>query len=283
LRKRVVRRRSSSRRGSSPSPSLLVRHTQASRTERAKKLDVKLKAKLATSTEQWVKAPNRYDLKGVDYPQGKTQKTEASTTTQHYYPIVKISRGIFGNVLTAPKAIILEKKGRNVKVFWIDGYQAGTTETISLDTPSLAVYPVKREIAYKDAKEIAKLQKQYYELQRKARKKAASREEIVKYARQLRKTFKNAKVASHGFSEHDKGAIEIVFDKPVEEKKAKEMVTKAMRQAGYKGDLKIFVIHRAVEARPVNKEAEKAEQKLPELKKKIEKLEKTLAKKPGER
>jgi len=50
---------------------------QASRSRRARNLDSNLKAKLAKSEEEWAKNPNRLDLKGVDYPESKSEVSQA--------------------------------------------------------------------------------------------------------------------------------------------------------------------------------------------------------------
>ena len=116
MRRRIVRRRSSERRGMSLTPSQI----QASRTKRAKKLDKKLKAKLAKSPEQWAKYPNRYDLKGVDYPSSKKRRLTGRRMIQYVKRTGKITHET--PIRNVPK--ILHKKRIEGDVFAYPGWES---------------------------------------------------------------------------------------------------------------------------------------------------------------
>lgn len=52
-------------------PKRTIRKVQAKRSTHAKRIDDSLKAKIPENPEEWVNEPNRNDLVGVDYPEGK--------------------------------------------------------------------------------------------------------------------------------------------------------------------------------------------------------------------
>ena len=53
-----------------------ARRVQARRSDHAKAIDRSLKAKKAESVEQWLDAPNRFDLPNVDTNKSKEKKHE---------------------------------------------------------------------------------------------------------------------------------------------------------------------------------------------------------------
>jgi len=114
MRRRIVRRRNSNRRGIS------ISQIQALRTERARKLDEKFKAKLAKSPEQWAKYPNRYDLKEVDYPKPKRRKLVGPRMIQYVKRTGKITHET--PIRNVPK--ILRKKRIEGDVFVYPGWES---------------------------------------------------------------------------------------------------------------------------------------------------------------
>jgi len=178
-----------------------------------------------------------------------------------------------------PRALVLDQKGNEVEVFWIDGYRAGTRERLSLNDPLLAVSPHHSQYSLEDAEKIAGLNKKIGKLQEASWKQPASREEIVKYAAYLRKHLPEAEeVRSHGFQDMLKDRMTVVFRKEMSEKGAKAKITRVLRDAGYRGDVNFFAVGRSVEVRPIIKEAEEAKRELDEMRDEAKKLETKIAK-----
>jgi len=61
-----------------------------SRSPRARALDEAKKAKIANTFEQWAEHPDRYDIRGVDYPIGREFKTEK--VRSDFYPLYRVFR-----------------------------------------------------------------------------------------------------------------------------------------------------------------------------------------------
>ncbi len=75
--RRVRIRRTSSRQSGSAFKSQLYRRTltmeqvrkiHESRSEKAQKIDEALEARITADSEKWAKAPNKWDIRGVDFP-----------------------------------------------------------------------------------------------------------------------------------------------------------------------------------------------------------------------
>jgi hypothetical protein len=62
-----------------------ARRVQARRSDHAKAIDERLKASRAKSVEQWLSAPNRYDLPTVDENRPKKEALSMSMTAEQFW------------------------------------------------------------------------------------------------------------------------------------------------------------------------------------------------------
>jgi hypothetical protein len=62
-----------------------ARRVQAIRSDHAKAIDESLKAPRAKSVEQWLSAPNRYDLPTVDENKPKTEAKSMSMSAEQFW------------------------------------------------------------------------------------------------------------------------------------------------------------------------------------------------------
>ena len=81
-------------------PKRTAQQIHASRSQKARFLDERLKASLAKSEEEWTKNPNRLDLKGVDYPEPKVStEKEIKVLSEHDLP----------NIVRCEKATVFKR------------------------------------------------------------------------------------------------------------------------------------------------------------------------------
>lgn len=61
-----------------------LKRVHAHRSERAKRVDESLRAPIAKTPEQWLRAPNRFDLPNVDTPKSKKKNKSCRLTDKEF-------------------------------------------------------------------------------------------------------------------------------------------------------------------------------------------------------